>query len=187
MTRPEPEAAAGESSVNHEHAVSTWLETAHVSFAGPVGETADGFAGSDLPVLIRVPVLLAPRRGPRPARRPSERVSARFHANDFRQPRARAPRRRLRKGVRLTGYAVLATFSLAFASLMLRSGAGAATPVLRPGQDVPSIAAAIRSPAISLMIEGASWSEPAEADRPVVLPGYVLPDDGCEEQGHAGG
>jgi hypothetical protein len=41
-------------------------------------------------------------------------------------------------------------------------------------------------PAISISIEPAALAPYAEAESPVVFPGYLLPDDGCEEPAHAG-
>lgn len=41
-------------------------------------------------------------------------------------------------------------------------------------------------PAISISIEPAVMAPYAEAESPVVFPGYLLPDDGCEEPAHAG-
>jgi hypothetical protein len=41
-------------------------------------------------------------------------------------------------------------------------------------------------PDISLSVEQSTLTPYAEADAPVVLPGYLLPDDGGEEPSHAG-
>lgn len=41
-------------------------------------------------------------------------------------------------------------------------------------------------PTISISIEPAAPAPYANADSPVVFPGYLLPDDGCEEPAHAG-
>jgi hypothetical protein len=41
-------------------------------------------------------------------------------------------------------------------------------------------------PTISISIEPAALAPYADAESPVVFPGYLLPDDGCEEPAHAG-
>jgi hypothetical protein len=41
-------------------------------------------------------------------------------------------------------------------------------------------------PTISISIEPAALAPYADAESPVVFPGYLLPDDGCEEPPHAG-
>jgi hypothetical protein len=46
--------------------------------------------------------------------------------------------------------------------------------------------AAAPPPTISISIEPAVLAPYADAESPVVFPGYLLPDDGCEEPAHAG-
>jgi hypothetical protein len=46
--------------------------------------------------------------------------------------------------------------------------------------------AAAHPPSISISIEPAALAPYADAESPVVFPGYLLPDDGCEEPAHAG-
>jgi hypothetical protein len=49
------------------------------------------------------------------------------------------------------------------------------------------ITAALRPPTVSLTIEPMNLMPTVETEQPVVLPGYLLPDDGAEEPAHAGG
>jgi hypothetical protein len=46
--------------------------------------------------------------------------------------------------------------------------------------------AASPPPTIRISIEPAALAPYADAESPVVFPGYLLPDDGCEEPAHAG-
>ncbi len=52
--------------------------------------------------------------------------------------------------------------------------------------DAKDLAAASRPPTISLSIEPSALTPIVEVESPVVLPGYLLPDDGCEDTHHAG-
>ncbi len=95
-----------------------------------------------------------------------------------------------RREVRVAGYTLLTALPLAFASALLLGGrstallgsVGPAAPVARVSSDM---AATYHPPVISITIEPAGLT-PVEAEPPVVFPGYLLPDDGPEEQAHAG-
>lgn len=50
----------------------------------------------------------------------------------------------------------------------------------------PGFAAAVSEPTISLSIEPIGLAPASEPQTPVILPGYILPDDGPEETCHAG-
>ncbi len=85
----------------------------------------------------------------------------------------------------MLGAALLLIAPLTFAAILLASPRGWAEtsrPELNPGR--PTQAA--WAPAVTLMIEAPAGYR-ADAESPVVLPGYVLPDDGSEEPFHAGG
>ncbi|WP_154673637.1 hypothetical protein [Singulisphaera acidiphila] len=119
--------------------------------------------------------------------RSSKRVSFR----NFRRPVAR--RRRLRREVRMAGYTLLMASPLLLASLLLWGGrptvsmASARPPVVEARDcDAKDLAASSRPPAISISIEPYALTPYEEVESPVVLPGYLLPDDGCEDTHHAG-
>ncbi len=90
----------------------------------------------------------------------------------------------------MAGYGVLLMGSLAWVSPLLRS----ALPILVSTSDraaasrgVLGAAQAVGSrPTVSISIEPAALAPYAEAESPVVFPGYLLPDDGGEESAHAG-
>lgn len=125
-----------------------------------------------LPVLIQVP-----------------RVSARSRTAGRWSPRAATrPRRRLRREVRWTAYALLALFPPALSALAYWEGRQAALLEIRgPSAEVKADPEPEPlPPRISLSIEPAPTLAPAESEAPVVIPGYLLPDDGLEEAAHAG-
>jgi hypothetical protein len=137
-----------------------------------------------VPVLIQVPAVPSLLRA-------SGRAASRPH----RRPVAR--RRRLRREVRMAGYTVMMIAPLSLASALLMGGrsGGALEPALpavaraaaesaAPGCDRPGLASA--PPIISISLEPAALSPYAEVEPQVVLPGYLLPDDECEEPAHAG-
>ena len=83
----------------------------------------------------------------------------------------------------MAGYVLMTTAPLAVAALLLSGSPSTnGTPV------DSSHSLAIRRPTISLSIEQPAGLLPAiHPEPPVVLPGYLLPDDGTEEASHAGG
>jgi hypothetical protein len=90
----------------------------------------------------------------------------------------------------MAGYVVLLMGALGWVSPVLRGalpifvsqsdGAGENRGVLHAAR------AAGSRPTISISIEPAALAPYAEAESPVVFPGYLLPDDGGEEPAHAG-
>ena len=155
--------------MNREHGLQLW----------PSPRTPRVTSRPAVPVLIQVPAV------------PSlERASRRATARLQRRPAAR--RRRLRREVRMAGYTLMMTAPLILASLLLWGGRPAVSmAATRPVGDCVSDdgradLAAARPPAISISIESATLSPCSEAEPPVVLPGYLLPDDHCEEPAHAG-
>jgi len=93
----------------------------------------------------------------------------------------------------MAGYTLLMASPLLLASLMLWGGRPTVTMAsarppreVSPNCDAKDLAAASRPPAISLSIEPYALTPYVEVEPPVVLPGYLLPDDGCEDTDHAG-
>jgi len=163
-----------------------------------------------IPVLIQVPRVDEPcgrRRGrvwrPEEADRgcPAWRGSSR--STSGRTPRAGGrPRRRLRRGVRQACWSLLVLASMASTFTMgwtTRGGGYTGMPLLSAstfgrdsGDRSPSFPAG-EGPADDPTTDaGAAALEPdpsapvADVDVPVVLPGYVLPDDSREEPAHEG-
>lgn len=125
-----------------------------------------------VPILIQVPRLTAYSR-------PSARWSTRAGAR---------PRRRLRREARWALYALLAALMPALSALAYWEGRQAALQeVGAPRVDVADAAGEPEPlpPRISLSIEPALPPPPADPAPPVILPGYLLPDDGLEEPAHA--
>jgi hypothetical protein len=90
----------------------------------------------------------------------------------------------------MAGYGMMLSLSLVF-GLPLFQGRGPAlafpSELLRTGwESDPSAYPASSPPSISITIEPAVLTPIAGAESPVVFPGYLLPDDGCEEPAHAG-
>jgi hypothetical protein len=90
---------------------------------------------------------------------------------------------------------VTAWAALVLATLVwLAPGLRGRSPVFLPHRDgaaaIPSGpgAAGVAGfrPTISISIEPAALTPYADAESPVVFPGYLLPDDGREEPAHAG-
>jgi hypothetical protein len=149
------------------------------------------------PVLI-----LVPHVRPKPIRRSSRAGST---ARSPRLRGVRRPRRRLRRSVRVAGYALLALlpFLLGLSHLTdarslrhpgarllslpaHRSGSEALDRGTDPGAWI-STSAATTSPApILLSIEPVGTAVDSEIETPVVFPGYLLPDDYHEEPVHEG-
>jgi hypothetical protein len=99
------------------------------------------------------------------------------------------PRRRLRREIRLAGYALMMAAPLTLAALLL-AGAPATDARSADGSagSRSRITASIRPPAVFLSLEPAILAPATSSpESPVVLPGYLLPDDGFEEPAHAGG
>lgn len=93
----------------------------------------------------------------------------------------------------MAGYTLLMASPLLLASLMLWGGRptvsmASARPQVAEDRDCDAkdLAAASRPPAISISIEPYALTPYVEVESPVVLPGYLLPDDGCEDTHHAG-
>lgn len=93
----------------------------------------------------------------------------------------------------MAGYTMLMASPLLLASLMLWGGRptvsmASARPQLEVSLDCEpkDLAATTRPPVISISIEPYALTPYVEAESPVVLPGYLLPDDGCEDTHHAG-
>jgi hypothetical protein len=161
---------------------------------------AERSVSSSLSVLIEVPEVKA--SGPSRGRR---RVMDRQH--DWR-PSSRSPRRRLRREVRVASGALLLFVPLicvcALGWQSLSSQLLATTIVdatARPRiervayQDRTHRAWPVNSPAaeptevpsaVVLSIEPAVVAPESGSEIPVILPGYVLPDDSLEESSHAG-
>ncbi len=167
---------------------------------------SDGMA-----VLIQVPRVDEPSerirawrweaaRRARPAWSEARRSSP---AGTFRVAGDRRPRRRLRRGVRRAAWSLLVLVAMAATFTMgwtTRGGSpGAAAPVVvalelehagigpapgggerRPDPPAPEAEADARA------IGPALGAPVADAEVPVVLPGYVLPDDTREEPAHEG-
>lgn len=169
--------------MSHDCVLQTWPTNLAPSFAGDDARSPLPLAPLVVPVLIQVPAVRPGRRDLRLARRPSERATVRARAGASTRERRR-PRRRLRKGVRVTAYAVLLALAFVPAALGFRAGVGAATMA---GDDRPARDVTVRPPTVSLTIEGAPLAPAVETGAPVVLPGYLLPEDRLEEPAHAGG
>ena len=141
-------------------------------------------ASRGLTVLIRVPPVRVAQGGPRPARRPTATATARILAN--RATVGPRPRRRLRKRVRTAACVVIALATLASAACLLRSGIAPGSALeWEATEPVPTRLASASAPAVWLRIETAPGDSPSAPEPPVILPGYLLPDDGIEEPDHA--
>jgi hypothetical protein len=133
-----------------------------------------------VPILIQVPALPALMS---PSARPSLRVRAAT------SPHRR--RRRLRREVRVAAYAMMLAAPLVSAPLWIwgewsSTAPRAARPEPACAADGKDLAVAHHPPVISISIEPATGVTGAEAEPPVVFPGYLLPDDDSEEPAHAG-
>lgn len=132
--------------------------------------------------LIRVPDVS--RFGPRPIR--AESWSGGFAVRRA-TPRPR-PRRRLRREIRVTAYACLATLPLIIAAGIwsihsTARRAGAAEIVPTTGESGSSSS----RPLVWLSIEPAETAGvDAQPQPPVIFPGYLLPPDHREELSHEG-
>ena len=141
--------------------------------------------------------------------RPAERARRLIHAGTtFSSPRSwesRRPRRRLRRQVRVAGYALLGFLPLLMAlthwtdaqsirhpgarllSLQSRPSRGEA-PAGEAGPEVwHSVSAATPSlTPVLLSVEPVGTAVDSDTETPVVFPGYLLPDDHHEEPLHEG-
>ncbi len=156
-----------------------------------------------LPILIEVPRIETVGRKTR------VRSNQPAHPAEWqRGMRGRRPRRRLRRHVRLSACTLLAMTPFAFAACFAWSGRpGPATPppgsasrndgpqrvcLVDPGRedgfvDGRRTASIDHRPVTLLSIEAASPATGPEAEQqPVILPGYLLPDNSREEPVHEG-
>lgn len=154
--------------------------------AGPIralerlpDEPSQSFSGLDLPVLIRLPSVRLPA-APRMA---SAAASTRFHSRTGHRPFA-SGRRRLRREWRLAGSVLTLALPLALTALLLRTAPATGRASDGPRAD-PAVLHA-NPPGVTLAVESVTPAGLVPA-APVVLPGYLLPDDGAEEPVHAGG
>jgi hypothetical protein len=124
------------------------------------------------PVLIRVPAV--PDSDGQPWRTPG--------------PRSVAARRRLRREVRLIGLALLVGLPLGGALWGWGGGSGASsTKTADSSHAEPAASAPVEDLPVIFIPSPRAPTPAREARTPVVLPGYLLPDDGAEEPSHAGG
>ncbi len=90
----------------------------------------------------------------------------------------------------MAGYAVMAAAPLVVVSLMLCGSRprALASDRHRFGHEArhAEFAKGECRPLISISIEPAELPSSAEAEPPIVFPGYLLPADGSEEPAHAG-
>ena len=90
----------------------------------------------------------------------------------------------------MAGYGMMAVIALAWVPQTFLGSRPALT--LHPGHARESNGvgcaayAAGPPPTIRISIEPVGLAPYADAESPVVFPGYLLPDDGCEEPAHAG-
>src|SRR5215217_8145860 len=130
-----------------------------------------------VPVLIQVPALSS-----------RTRASVRAALRSQRRPAAR--RRRLRREIRMVGCTILMASPFVLASLLIWGGRpNVLLASSRPEVDAACVdgpGTSVRPPAISISIEPSAGVPFAEYEPPVVLPGYLLPDDNCEDTAHAG-
>jgi hypothetical protein len=156
----------------------------------------------EMAVLIEVPKVRAPR---------TRQAGMTSSCDRWRQPtlRRHRPRRRLRRGVRLAGWSLLATVlilgggALGWASLARRAVNLPAWSELAKAGDgnrddmtrligssrafvVPATSSIDTSAVVVKSIEPAFGAPIADAEVSVVFPGYVLPDDTLEEPANEG-
>jgi hypothetical protein len=146
------------------------------------------------PLLIQVPFT-------RHGRRPRDLGQHRVHRRQPRLAGGRQPKRRLRREVRMTGFAILALScvtatwnhwrspgkQLWFAPTSLSTLAHPARPGSAAGTDLAETSqTATHLLPILLSIEPVGTSAEADVEAPVVFPGYLLPDDNREEPAHGG-
>ena len=131
--------------------------------------------------------LLTPtRRGPSTA--PPVLISVPNLAPASRGPRPRVRRRRLRREIRVAGYALLAILPLSTAFVTF---GGDKLPPLAPRLTAEHRVASVergdrQAPVISLAPLEPVVSVRRDLDAPVILPGYLLPADTPEESSDGG-
>jgi hypothetical protein len=92
----------------------------------------------------------------------------------------------------MAGYGLLLMVAVAWLAPSLRGLGPRLLPYLDragsmdPGHGHGAPGVAGFRPTISISIEPAALAPYADAESPVVFPGYLLPDDGREEPAHAG-
>lgn len=94
-------------------------------------------------------------------------------------------RRRLRREVRVVGYILLTVFALTNLISSQSMPAGMLLSSLLPKRSElnrTNLPASSAPPLISISIEPVALVPSAEASHKVVFPGYLLPDDGPEEE-----
>ncbi len=152
-----------------------------------------------LAVLIEVPAVKAP-----PIKHTRAAVSAR---RPNRQPQIGRPRRRLRRQVRVAGCALLTVAplvslcTLAWSSRPSRILACSISDPTGPAVvhrdfadphggrrqvSVPTVPPSGSPGAVVLSTEPTAAGAGADSVVPVILPGYILPDDGLEDRAHEG-
>jgi len=155
-----------------------------------------------LPILIEVPRIQTVGRKSR-----VRRAEPAYRADWHHGMRGRRPRRRLRRHVRLSACALLGLTPIAFAACFAwssRSASATPPPASASRNDAPERVclfdpgyedgfsegrrtASFEVGAVTLLsIEAASPATGPEAEAPVVLPGYLLPDNSREEPVHEG-
>jgi hypothetical protein len=90
----------------------------------------------------------------------------------------------------MAGYGMMAVIALTWVPQVLLGrgpapASGADQAIADRGSGCAAYAAA-PPPAIRISIEPPGLAPCAGAGSPVIFPGYLLPDDGCEEPAHAG-
>ena len=146
------------------------------------------------PLLIQVPFTRHDRHPRGPSQRPIRHRTARLAGG-------RQPKRRLRREVRMTGYAILAVscatamwnycgsagkelwLSPAYSSTsahQAKPGSTAGTCLMETSQSATHLLP------ILLSIEPVGTTLESDVEAPVVFPGYLLPDDNREEPAHGG-
>jgi hypothetical protein len=149
----------------------------------------DAGPSAPIPVLIRVPELRVDRDRPQGYGRASEILPR----PGFRRPL----KRRLRRVVKLTASALVVVLGLGLAWQVLvpLGPARLPAPILSWGWSRWAHAEPARSvtaptppplPTVRLSIEPVGVTADAEAEAPVVFPGYLLPEDNHEESAHEG-
>ncbi len=160
----------GDPAMSHDQGLQTWPASTYQRTTGrPV-----------VPILIQVPAVpaLMGRAG-----RTSPGVRVRTGASLHPQRR----RRRLRREVRVAGYAMMLMAPMMYAPLAMWGERSSNEPrAVGPGSDCPELTTALHPPVISISIEPVAGSSCSEAEPPVVFPGYLLPDNESEGPAHAG-
>lgn len=127
------------------------------------------------PVLIQVPALRA--------------IGAHSGHSRLRAPQG-PRRRRLRREVRVTCYALLSTVPLAFVVAFLSWGLPGSLFGSVPTVQIEAVGAETArvpmAPVITISLDPTVLVPAREGEPPVVFPGYLLPDDGSEEPANAG-